>query len=382
MDDKFDLPDYSKDQKLFKRTMSMRYKEIVDYIVSQLALNEEGTSNYNYNQADINRHVTEIVRELEKDIAVQTEQVIEKSFLDGQAHHLATAYHMSKRAAKKLVKKINSGTKETTKLTESEMVKPNNAVDYSKPSYSENFNTDSDIGVLEKMAKLTLKKNGVTKKDTLKIISQGKIQKNFMRALMSDTYEDILYATHNTEESLKRVVRESVRDVVQYHGLLNNGYSDQATDLKKRLTKKGLSERIVKDGFVGVIDRAGRKWDLGTYSDMVVKTKTNQSFMQGVQYEAEELGMDLAVISSHGAKDKCRNWEGVVVSLSGKTEGYPSLADVKATNEIFHPNCEHKLHSIRNLDQLHVDDIKKHKINMQKVKGYKNRVYKRKPIKK
>jgi len=54
-------------------------------------------------------------------------------------------------------------------------------------------------------------------------------------------------------------------------------------------------------------------------------------------------GHDLVMVSVQGAKDKCRRWEGSILSLTGKTEGYPTLAFAKATNEVFHPRCRHTL---------------------------------------
>lgn len=208
--------------------------------------------------------------------------------------------------------------------------------------------------------------------------SFNKIQRGKVEALFSDTYKDILMATQNTEESVKKIVRDTVKKVAQYHSLKNSNYSDQADQLLKELSKKGLSEKVKKEGFIGVVDRSGRKWDLRTYSNMVIKTKVNQAFIEGTIHESEETGFDLAVISDHGAEDACRRWEGVVISMTGKTEGYPSYKDVRATNEIFHPNCEHHFHPIRNLDMLHPDDRKTHQQKMKSVGNYKNRVYKRK----
>lgn len=185
------------------------------------------------------------------------------------------------------------------------------------------------------------------------VVSRGKVE-----ALFSDTYNDILQATNNTPISIKNIVRDTVQKVAQYNSLKNTNYTEQAEKLMKELSKKGLSEKISKEGFVGVIDRAGRRWDLRTYSNMVIKTKVNQAFMEGIRHEAEQTGLDLAIISDHGAKDACSKWEGVVISMNGLTEGYPTYEQARATNEIWHPNCEHNVHPIRSLDMLHPDDVK------------------------
>jgi Phage minor capsid protein 2 len=187
--------------------------------------------------------------------------------------------------------------------------------------------------------------------------SWNRVNKGKVEALVNDTYKDILLATKHTENSIKELVRDSVKKVAQYQSLSNQNYKPQAEQLKKELIGRGLSERIVKEGFVGVVDKRGRRWDVGVYSKMVMKTKVNDAFKEGVMQRGKEEGMDLAVISDHSAEDACSKWEGVVVSMNGLTEGYPTYAEARATNQVFHPNCEHSLHPIRDLDMLHPDDV-------------------------
>ncbi|WP_340034489.1 phage minor capsid protein [Bacillus sp. FSL K6-0993] len=206
----------------------------------------------------------------------------------------------------------------------------------------------------------------------------NKLQRARIEAIVADTHEDILQATNNTSSAIKSVVRQTVSKVAQYHSLNNGNYKDMQKDLLKQLSKQGLSKTIVKDGFVGITDKAGRKWDLATYSKMVVTTKTNQAFIEGVAHESEETGFDLAVISDHGAEDACKNWEGLVISLTGKTKGYITYKQAKATNEIFHPNCEHGVHSIRSLDMLPADEIAQHRRKMAQIGNVDSRKYVRK----
>lgn len=206
------------------------------------------------------------------------------------------------------------------------------------------------------------------------------LQTEKIEALIADTYEDILEATDNTSAAVKKVVRNTVSKVAQYHSLTNGNYKDMQDDLIKQLSKQGLSKTIKEDGFVGIRDRLGRKWDLATYSKMVIKTKVNDAFTEGIMHEAQETGYDLAVISDHGASNDnpCHKWEGMVVSLTGKTKGYITYKQARDTNEVFHPNCEHGIHSIRSVDMLHDDDIDQHKQKMSKIGDVKSRKYVRK----
>lgn len=241
---------------------------------------------------------------------------------------------------------------------------------------------------IEKLIKKTFKdgqayhllsvKEAKTWDDAVDSASFNKIQRAKVEALITDTYNDVLLATTHTATAIKEVVRDTVKKIAQFHSLQNTNYTQQIKELKQELSKKGLSEKITKEGFVGITDSAGRKWQLDTYCKMVVTTKVNDAFIQGISHEAEETGFDLAVISQHGAKDKCRKWEGVVISLNGKTKGYPTYKEARATNEIWHPNCEHTLHSIRSVDMLHEDDIAQAKQKTRELGDYKSRAYKRK----
>lgn len=193
--------------------------------------------------------------------------------------------------------------------------------------------------------------------EALAAASFNVLQKSKIEALYADTYQDILLATNNTKQSVKKVVRDTVRKVAQYNSLKNTNYTEQAEQLAKELSKKGLSESVKKEGFVGIVDKKGRKWDLRTYSNMVIKTKVNQAHIEGIRHEATETGCDLAIISSHGAEDACSKWEGVIISLTGANEGFPTYEDGRKTQEIWHPNCEHTLHPVRSLDLLPPDEV-------------------------
>ncbi len=81
---------------------------------------------------------------------------------------------------------------------------------------------------------------------------------------------------------------------------------------------------------------------------MVVRTKMQQAYIEGVKEETKTRGVDLAVVSSHGATDSCGHFEGAIISLRGETPDYPTYDDLLSTNAIFHPNCMHTVNPIRN----------------------------------
>lgn len=94
-------------------------------------------------------------------------------------------------------------------------------------------------------------------------------------------------------------------------------------------------------GIGSFVDKAGRTWDMATYAEMATLTAIERATIAGYTDTMREYGFDLAEISSHfGACPLCEAWEGVIISVSGRTSGYPSLADAESAG-VFHPRCLH-----------------------------------------
>jgi len=97
------------------------------------------------------------------------------------------------------------------------------------------------------------------------------------------------------------------------------------------------------EGIRGFEDRAGRHWEMTTYAEMAILTAIERATREGYVDTMQSYGFDLAIISSHsGACPLCEAWQGVIVSVSGSTRGYPSLADAESSG-LFHPRCLHTL---------------------------------------
>ena len=111
---------------------------------------------------------------------------------------------------------------------------------------------------------------------------------------------------------------------------------------------------MTQNGVTAFIDRAGRKWALHTYADMVTRTTSRQADVLAVLTADPE--QDLYAISSHGTTCAiCAPLEGRVYSRSGADPVYPPLAaafgkvdraggdDLSNTWLNIHPNCLHQL---------------------------------------
>lgn len=191
--------------------------------------------------------------------------------------------------------------------------------------------------------------------------------KKRIEKIVSDTQSDLLKATHNTEDNIKQLVRATVaKEMSSTNGRIVK-VSNLSEKIEQQLKKKMLMEGI-ENANKAIIDKAGRTWKLKTYSAMVTKTKMNQAYMQAIRDEAEADGADLAIISTKpDTVDACKNYEGMIISLNGKTKGYKTYDELKASKQIFHPNCGHFCRPVSSEALIPPAYKKKHKELMDKL---------------
>lgn len=113
-------------------------------------------------------------------------------------------------------------------------------------------------------------------------------------------------------------------------------------------------DNLRREGVTAFTDKAGRKWSLHNYADMVTRSVVKQA--GNVAVLTKDPGQDLYKITSHGTTcKKCAPYEGRVYSKSGTDPVFPPLADafgkidpngpdtLENTWMIIHPNCLHAL---------------------------------------
>lgn len=144
---------------------------------------------------------------------------------------------------------------------------------------------------------------------------------------------------------LEKVVKNTRKEIMSIGG---------ATSVLDDLYKKTFVENITKQGLTGFIDKSGKHWSLGAYTNMVLRTSVKTTQNYGVLYTYEHI--DLYKISKHNSVCPiCAPLEGRVYSRSGKNKNYPPLAlafgkiNPNGTNDLsntylnIHPNCQHAL---------------------------------------
>ena len=88
------------------------------------------------------------------------------------------------------------------------------------------------------------------------------------------------------------------------------------------------------------VDRAGRPWDNSKYLNMLVRTTSARVARDTYFDTLVKNGDDLAIIENvdGDACEVCQEWDGRIISITGRTTGYPSYD--KATGGGWgHPNC-------------------------------------------
>ncbi len=203
--------------------------------------------------------------------------------------------------------------------------------------------------------------------EATKGVAMSQLAKQSVDKMIQDTFEDALALTDRTDKRIKQTVRDIAGEVMRMNAIQQLGYDTTSQEITNKLLKQGFSKKVSKN-FKGVTDSAGRKWRTGDYVNMLVRTKMQQSYMEGIRTESIEQGTDLGVISSHGASDACSNYEGMVISLTGATSGLPTYDELRASNRIFHPNCKHTVTPLRDISLLPESLQKQHEKQLSKFK--------------
>lgn len=127
----------------------------------------------------------------------------------------------------------------------------------------------------------------------------------------------------------------------------------------RRDTAQAALDRFAARGITGFVDKAGRGWDLASYTEMAVRTATAHAAVDAHSERLTTAGIDLIVVSDAPQECKlCRPWEGKVLSLSGGVVGAidrehatrdgarvrvnvaGTLAQARADG-LYHPGCRH-----------------------------------------
>jgi hypothetical protein len=186
-----------------------------------------------------------------------------------------------------------------------------------------------------------------TVEESQKIVTFNRLNRDFIKTAVADLQDDLLQVTQNVERKVRTAIRQVTAEAMRSN--LTQGLT--TIDAIKPDIIRGLKQRLGDALKTGIIDAAGRRWKPEVYVDMVTRTKLAQTQRESAINDAIGRDAYYGIISSHGAKDACRNWEGKIVKLTVDAPGdYPFYGSLP-NREIFHPNCKHVISPIRRPDR-------------------------------
>lgn len=85
-----------------------------------------------------------------------------------------------------------------------------------------------------------------------------------------------------------------------------------------RLAQQDAWREFLSEGVYGFTDRAGRNWNLATYSEMATRTAVMRAWDEAHNAQMTSYGMDLVVpVVRQDACDRCARWAGKIMSIMG-----------------------------------------------------------------
>lgn len=167
-----------------------------------------------------------------------------------------------------------------------------------------------------------------------------RINQRRINALLEAVYNDLHIAQTSVIRQADDVYRQTIFKAQVY---VNTGAAtiDRAIDMATR--------NFLDKGFTGITFSDGRRMNIASYTEMVMRTASQRAVFVGEGSRREEWGIHTVVISSHNnSSDLCLPWQGKVfiddVYSGGKVgDGPYPLLSTAMSNGLFHPNCRHNM---------------------------------------
>ena len=143
-------------------------------------------------------------------------------------------------------------------------------------------------------------------------------------------------------QSVIEALRRATVSTIQEAALSGLSLREQKNLLREKW------EVACKDlGEASFVDSGGRTWEPRDYFTMNVRTNAMRVYNDVLAANITADGDDLAQITRHGDPfcKGCFPWEGRIVSLTGKTKGFPTYEQARLAG-CFHPNCTHTLQTV------------------------------------
>lgn len=142
--------------------------------------------------------------------------------------------------------------------------------------------------------------------------------------MAQDAMTDVLAATRNVTESTRELVQQVARDEILMHTYLGQTPDETARKIRKHLTDHGVHAVTYKNG---------AQHGLGSYAEMIVRTKTAEAYNAGTLQGADELDINYWEVMDGPGCGWTRHDDPVIadglIVTTEESQAYP----------ISHPNC-------------------------------------------
>lgn len=194
-----------------------------------------------------------------------------------------------------------------------------------------------------RLARTVFEASGITR--------QGKelTSLNAIQAIIQDAFEIFVSASEGGQSQIRQLFRytqQQLIDELKIDQAIASGLIERNTirGVQSNI-QKALYTKLAKDGRVFTVNRNTggiMSFDPEYYAEMVARTRTREAQTLGVVNLSLEYGQDLVKVSSHNTLTPlCKDHEGKIYSITGRTKGYPVLTP--DNRPPFHPNCWHVL---------------------------------------
>ena len=169
----------------------------------------------------------------------------------------------------------------------------------------------------------------------------NQVHKDYIMALVDDTSRAFGESLSGVGRSANLILGKAFRDGVTQKIAKGITAGDALKEVRNQIVLT-----LKEQGLSALKDKAGRSWDLDAYAEMLFRTKVVEARNRGMVNRMAENAYDLLQSSHHsGTCDICASWQGEVLSITGQTKGYKTVADAEADG-LFHPNCRHAINTL------------------------------------
>lgn len=188
----------------------------------------------------------------------------------------------------------------------------------------------------------------------------NEIPQDVISGAIDDLEDSIIAATNTTLHSIFNIINDVHSKHLLIGSLISSGNDKAANEIINTITGAILSMAISK-ALVGIVDSLGRKWNILTYIEMLLKTLLQKLYIDVYKDWVMNTGTcDLALIPFVKTVDECYYFQGLIISMTGATSGYLTYDGLQSTGMIFHPRCRHTPSPIFDIAKLDNETIATH----------------------